>query len=200
MKLNKKEHYGKPVIAPVNGSVNSMVEMLGRFVTDDKTRYYMTGIYLEPGEGDAVNCVATDGKRLAITVIGKSYLPKNLELPGIYIITSDKYYNTFYPVEGTFPNYRRVMPDTENMELWGTRLNIEYRKKNTQLTDISHELVHFLLWARQPFNLQYFLDFYPGKYTVYAPHDRGNDHCKAFVFDSNIEELKIILMPMIFSR
>ncbi len=117
----------------------TFVEMIDQTifaVSDDETRYYMNGVYMEPSE-QGMTMVSTDGRRL-------SYISRNVErgvpvFQPIIIPTkflnlirklsskegeislgiSDSYLFAEFDahhlsstlIEGQFPNYRRVIPD-----------------------------------------------------------------------------------------
>lgn len=111
-------------------------------VSDDETRYFMNGVYLENLDGSII-MVATDGRRLSFISrkIGEKVSdfegviipPKILNLlrrlcPGegnLYIAVSDK--NIFVKfgavklssnlIEGQFPKYDRVIPESQDFEL-----------------------------------------------------------------------------------
>jgi len=111
-------------------------------VSDDETRYFMNGVYLEHQEGN-LSMVATDGRRL-------SFIKKNLNseikdfnpviIPtkilhlikklssaegNLYLAVSDK--NIFVKfdnqkissnlIEGQFPNYNRVIPEHQEFSI-----------------------------------------------------------------------------------
>jgi len=118
-----------------------VLEMIGQTifsVSDDETRYYMNGVYLEK-KGENIVMVATDGRRL-------SYIEKKVEVPlpefnGIIIppkalnlikklasgqgtmnlAISDKQLHVQFDnqkiqsnlIEGQFPNYSRVIPESQ---------------------------------------------------------------------------------------
>ena len=122
-----------------------LIEMISQTifaVSDDETRYFMNGVYLENSDG-ALVMVATDGRRL-------SYIKKTLDMPikefsgviippkvlllikklssgegNLSLAVSDK--NIFFQfdnqkissnlIEGQFPNYQRVIPDTQEYEI-----------------------------------------------------------------------------------
>jgi DNA polymerase-3 subunit beta len=120
-----------------------VLEMIGQTifsVSDDETRYYMNGVYLERKDGKLV-MVATDGRRL-------SYIEKNAEAPefsGIIIppkalnlirklasgqgtmnlaINDKQLYVQFDNqkihsnlIEGQFPNYQRVIPESQSFTI-----------------------------------------------------------------------------------
>ena len=111
-------------------------------VSDDETRYFMNGVFLEKTE-DNINMVATDGRRLAF--VGKSANKKINDFQGIIIppkilttiikrsgdegliniSISDKmifinfaYYQfSSVLIEGMFPNYKKVIPEKQEFSL-----------------------------------------------------------------------------------
>lgn len=120
-----------------------VLEMIGQTifsVSDDETRYYMNGVYLERKDGKLI-MVATDGRRL-------SYIEKNADVPefaGIIIppkalnlirklasgqgtmnlaINDKQLYVQFDNqkihsnlIEGQFPNYQRVIPESQSFAI-----------------------------------------------------------------------------------
>jgi len=119
-----------------------MVQQSVFAVSDDETRYFMNGVYLEKIEGK-INMVATDGRRLAF--IGKSAEKEIEDFPGIIIppkilntvvkrsgdeglisiSVSDKsifinfasYKFSSVLIEGMFPNYKKVIPENQEFSL-----------------------------------------------------------------------------------
>ena len=122
-----------------------IMEMIGQTifaVSDDETRYFMNGVYMEQSEGELV-MVATDGRRLSFIkkVPGKP-VP---EFPGVIVppkvlnllrklasgqgnfllaITDKNFFVKFDNrrissalIEGQFPNYRRVVPEKQEHQL-----------------------------------------------------------------------------------
>jgi DNA polymerase-3 subunit beta len=111
-------------------------------VSDDETRYFMNGVYLEKSE-DKINMVATDGRRLAFVgktagknvkdfagiIIPPKILTTILKRSGdeglINISINDKmifinfasYQFSSVLIEGTFPNYKRVIPENQDFSL-----------------------------------------------------------------------------------
>ncbi|MDR1238777.1 MAG: DNA polymerase III subunit beta [Treponema sp.] len=111
-------------------------------VSDDETRYFMNGVFLEKGE-EKIVMVATDGRRLAFIdkVVGaeiKDFTgvivpPKILNIlmrragdEGLVSISvTDKtifvrfesYNLSSALIEGQFPNYRKVIPENQNFSL-----------------------------------------------------------------------------------
>ena len=111
-------------------------------VSDDETRYFMNGVFLEKFE-DKINMVATDGRRLAF--VGKSASKKINDFQGIIIppkilntiikrsgdegliniSISDKmifinfayYHFSSVLIEGMFPNYKKVIPEKQDFSL-----------------------------------------------------------------------------------
>ena len=120
-----------------------VLEMIGQTifsVSDDETRYYMNGVYLERKDSKLI-MVATDGRRL-------SYIEKNVDAPeftGIIIppkalnlirklasgqgtmnlaINDKQLYVQFDNqkihsnlIEGQFPNYQRVIPESQSFTI-----------------------------------------------------------------------------------
>ena len=125
---------------------NDFIEMISQTifaVSDDETRYFMNGVYLENDEGSLI-MVATDGRRLSYikrafespvrTFNGIIIPPKVLMLikklssgeGNLSLAISDK--NIFIKfdnqkissnlIEGQFPNYHRVIPEKQEYELY----------------------------------------------------------------------------------
>jgi DNA polymerase-3 subunit beta len=121
------------------------VQMIGQTVfavSDDETRYFMNGVYLENVDGK-LTMVATDGRRLSfisrgsdqplIDFDGVIVPPKVLQLVRrlvsgegrMSISVTDKHvFFTFDNqrvssslIEGQFPNYKRVIPDEQSHSL-----------------------------------------------------------------------------------
>jgi DNA polymerase-3 subunit beta len=118
--------------------LKNMIQATIFAVSDDETRYFMTGVYFEKAEGHFV-MVATDGRRLAIirkpaaaTVNDFSGIiipPKILSIimkragdegKALVSITDKFIYIQFGSyklssvlIEGQFPNYRRVIPENQ---------------------------------------------------------------------------------------
>jgi len=119
-----------------------MVQQSVFAVSDDETRYFMNGVYLEKNE-DKINMVATDGRRLAF--VGKTAGKKIKDFQGVIIppkilsiVTkrsgdeglinisiSDKiifinfasYQFSSVLIEGMFPNYKKVIPEKQDFFL-----------------------------------------------------------------------------------
>jgi DNA polymerase-3 subunit beta len=121
---------------------DQFIEMVSQTVfavSDDETRFFMNGVYLEP-DGDTLVMVATDGRRLSY--IGQD-MPEGLsDFAGVIIppkvlnlvkrlasgegtlrmAVADKH--VFFDfenhlissalIDGQFPNYRRVIPETQH--------------------------------------------------------------------------------------
>ena len=111
-------------------------------VSDDETRYFMNGVYLEKSE-DKINMVATDGRRLAFIskpanknindfqgiIIPPKILQTVIKRSGdeglISISISDKmifinfasYKFSSVLIEGMFPNYKKVIPENQDFYL-----------------------------------------------------------------------------------
>jgi DNA polymerase-3 subunit beta len=111
-------------------------------VSDDETRYFMNGVYLEKTE-NKINMVATDGRRLAYVskeaaknindfqgvIIPPKILQTIINRSGdeglISISISDKmifinfasYQFSSVLIEGMFPNYKKVIPESQDFSL-----------------------------------------------------------------------------------
>jgi DNA polymerase-3 subunit beta len=111
-------------------------------VSDDETRYFMNGVYLEKIE-DNINMVATDGRRLAF--VGKKAGKKINDFSGVIIppkilttilkrsgdegtinislndkmifINFASYQFSSVLIEGMFPNYKKVIPEKQEFSL-----------------------------------------------------------------------------------
>ncbi|MDR1216104.1 MAG: DNA polymerase III subunit beta [Treponema sp.] len=118
-------------------------------VSDDETRYFMTGVFLERIE-DKLNMVATDGRRLALIKksVGEDVPtfdpvivpPKILNIITkragdeglISIAVTERYifirfgsYNlSSLLIEGQFPNYQRVIPESQENVFSVNRLEL----------------------------------------------------------------------------
>ncbi len=137
------------------------IEMIGQTifaVSDDETRYFMNGVYLEKQE-NGLSMVATDGRRLSY--IEKSFEsalpdfeavivpPKVLNLVrklaggegSVKIAVGEK--NLFVRlgnqrissslIEGQFPNYKRVIPEQQDHEAVLERATLEEALKRVSL-------------------------------------------------------------------
>jgi len=111
-------------------------------VSDDETRYFMNGVYLEKTE-NKINMVATDGRRLAFisktaakniddfqgVIIPPKILQTIINRSGdeglISVSISDKmiflnfasYQFSSVLIEGMFPNYKKVIPESQEFSL-----------------------------------------------------------------------------------
>ena len=127
-------------------------------VSDDETRYFMNGVYLENREG-GLSMVATDGRRLSF--ISKEFEdqipefdpviipPKVLQLlrklasgeGNLRLAVGEK--NLFMQfenqrissslIEGQFPNYKRVIPDQQQYEITIDKPQFEEALKRVSL-------------------------------------------------------------------
>jgi DNA polymerase-3 subunit beta len=119
-----------------------MVQQSVFAVSDDETRYFMNGVFMEKSEG-SVKMVATDGRRLAF--VGKNVGDKIEDFPGIIIppkilstvikrsgdeglinisindkmifINFASYQFSSVLIEGMFPNYKKVIPENQEFSL-----------------------------------------------------------------------------------
>ena len=118
-------------------------------VSDDETRYFMNGVFFEKAEGKFV-MVATDGRRLAFVnkpagtgvndFTGVIIPPKILNIvmrragdegmAGISVtdktifIQFGSYKLSSVLIEGTFPNYHRVIPETQTRSFTVNRMEM----------------------------------------------------------------------------
>ncbi len=111
-------------------------------VSDDETRFFMNGVYLEPENGSLI-MVATDGRRLAF--VRKDLPSSDISFEGVIIppkilymikklasgegplsiaftekavfIKFDNQKISSSLIEGQFPNYRRVIPEEQEQSL-----------------------------------------------------------------------------------
>jgi len=119
-----------------------MVQQSVFAVSDDETRYFMNGVYMEKAE-NKINMVATDGRRLAFIskdaskkikdfsgiIIPPKILSTVLKRSGdegvINISVNDKmifinfasYQFSSVLIEGIFPNYKKVIPEKQEFSL-----------------------------------------------------------------------------------
>ena len=119
-----------------------MVQQSVFAISDDETRYFMNGVYLEKNEGK-INMVATDGRRLAYiskdagkeigdfsgVIIPPKILNTIVKRSGdegsVSISISDKsifinfasYKFSSVLIEGMFPNYKKVIPENQEFSL-----------------------------------------------------------------------------------
>jgi DNA polymerase-3 subunit beta len=129
--------------------LKAMIEQVIFAVSDDETRYFMNGVYLEKFDGGLV-MVSTDGRRLAYSkhefdaeipsFKGAIVPPKVLNLvlkraPDeglIEIAVTEK--NIFFRfgsykissvlIEGQFPNYQKVIPESQKSKILVGRLEL----------------------------------------------------------------------------
>ncbi|MDR0410450.1 MAG: DNA polymerase III subunit beta [Treponema sp.] len=142
--LNEDNFFSIPV-----KDFKDMIHQTVFAVSDDETRYFMTGVLLEKVE-DKLNMVATDGRRLALIKksIGEDVPtfepvivpPKILNIITkragdeglISIAVTERYifvrfgaYNlSSVLIEGQFPNYQRVIPDNQENVFSVNRLEL----------------------------------------------------------------------------
>jgi DNA polymerase-3 subunit beta len=106
-------------------------------VSDDETRYFMNGIYMEKEE-NSINFVATDGRRLAFVKKAVENAPdfKPVIIPtkllsivqrysgdeglvsialtdDLFFVNIGQYQFSTVLIEGNFPNYKRVIPENQ---------------------------------------------------------------------------------------
>lgn len=135
-------------------------------VSDDETRFFMNGVYLEPAEGSIV-MVATDGRRLSYSgrplpdgvesFDGVIIPPKILNLVRklaagegtLQMAVVDKHvffafgnhYLSSALIDGQFPNYRRVIPEQQEHRILVERSELnEALKRVALLVEKSHRV------------------------------------------------------------
>jgi DNA polymerase-3 subunit beta len=140
---------------------SELIEMIGQTifaVSDDETRYFMNGVYMEKNE-ESVTMVATDGRRLSYIEKGfgsqvpdfNSVIipPKALQLirklssgeGNIKVAVGEK--NLFVRfdsrritstlIEGQFPNYRRVIPNQQEYAISVKKAELESALRRVSL-------------------------------------------------------------------
>ena len=128
---------------------NEMISQTIFAVSDDETRYFMNGVYMENQDGKII-MVATDGRRLSFigkdvpdsipTFAGVIIPPKILTMirklssgeGNLSIAVTDKHVFvkmdskklTSNLIEGQFPNYNRVIPESQENEVVVDRAEI----------------------------------------------------------------------------
>jgi DNA polymerase-3 subunit beta len=145
LKSNSSEQFPKfpEIESPVSFdiSVREFKEMIRQTifsVSDDETRYFMTGVYFEKSDGKYI-MVGTDGRRLAFSqktindevsdfsgvIVPEKILSVFLKYSGeegiITISFTDKLFLIKFAsynlisnlIEGQFPNYRKVIPENQ---------------------------------------------------------------------------------------
>lgn len=108
-----------------------------KYVTNDKTRYFLTGVFIDGHKG---KIVATDGRRLYLSAgifIGDSFSftvskalkqilkkgqsirisPSTTWIRFTFKIGDDYFIYYIQRVEGQYPNYSRVIPDRESTKI-----------------------------------------------------------------------------------
>ena len=164
-------------------SIKEFKEMVNQTVfaiSDDETRYFMNGVFFEKCE-DKINMVATDGRRLAyISKTAKKEIndfsgiiipPKILNTivkrsgdeGNISISVNDKtifinfasYKFSSVLIEGMFPNYRKVVPESQQFYL---------SVKRDEMINALHRVA---LMVEQKSHRVY-LGISPGKMAVYS--------------------------------
>ena len=111
-------------------------------VSDDETRYFMNGVFMEKSE-NKINMVATDGRRMAFigkevgsnikdfsgiiippkilnTVVKRSGDEGNIEISvndKVIFINFASYKFSSMLIEGNFPNYKKVIPENQEFNL-----------------------------------------------------------------------------------
>ncbi|MCL2209661.1 MAG: DNA polymerase III subunit beta [Treponema sp.] len=157
-----------------------MIQQTVLAVSDDESRYFMNGVYMEKND-DKICMVATDGRRLAFIdknaeknindfsgiIIPPKILTTILKRSGdeglISISVNDKmifinfasYKFSSVLIEGNFPNYKKVIPESQSFSLSVRRdemLNV-LKRVSFMVEKKSHRI---------------FLGISPGKMSVYS--------------------------------
>jgi len=148
-------------------------------VSDDETRFFMNGTFFEKSE-DKINMVATDGRRLAFickpaenisdfpgVIIPPKILSTVLKRSGdegiVSISVNDKsifinfasYKFSSVLIEGNFPNYKRVIPESQDFYLTVKREEMisALRRVSLMVEKKSHRI---------------YMNISPGKMSVYS--------------------------------
>ena len=164
--FNKDRYFELPV-----RSFKEMIHQTAFAVSDDETRYYMNGVFFKK-EGDSILMVATDGRRLAYAekkidvnvddFSGIIVPPKVLNilikragdegLMGISItdkilfIQFGSYKLSSILIEGQFPNYQRVIPESQEHSFTLNRLEtLEALKRVSLLVEQKSYRVYLFL-------------------------------------------------------
>ncbi|MBN2531721.1 MAG: DNA polymerase III subunit beta [Spirochaetales bacterium] len=142
-------------------SQKDLIEMIGNTIfaiSDDETRFFMNGVYMEKVDNRLI-MVASDGRRLSYifrTIKGNFDDIKGIIIPAkilnilrkllpgdgnLYIAITEK--NIFIKfgshkfssnlIEGKFPNYQKVIPETQNYKITVQKSNLENAVKRVSL-------------------------------------------------------------------
>jgi DNA polymerase III subunit beta len=156
---------------------NQFIEMVSQTafaVSDDETRFFMNGVFMEP-DGDKLVMVATDGRRLSLI---SNDLPAGLDdFPGVIIppkvlnlvknlasgegtlrmAVADKH--VFFDfenhlissalIDGQFPNYRRVIPETQHYSVVVDKAELNEALKRVSLLVEKSRRIYMELSAGQ---------------------------------------------------
>jgi DNA polymerase-3 subunit beta len=173
-------------------------------VSDDETRFFMNGVYFEKNEGKLA-MVATDGRRLAYIEKEESAVndftgiiipPKILNIITkragdeglIEISVTDKiifvrfgvYYLSSVLIEGQFPNYRKVIPETQTKSLSINRVEMldALRRVSLLVEQKSHRI---------------FLGLKPGVMEIYSEEGEIGDAKEEIPCKYDGEEISLAL-------
>jgi DNA polymerase-3 subunit beta len=173
-------------------------------ISDDETRYFMNGVFFEKAEGK-FNMVATDGRRLAF--INKNATEGVEDFSGIIIppkilnivmkhagdegmaaisvndktifIQFGSYKLSSVLIEGQFPNYRRVIPETQINHFTVNRLEmLEALRGVSVLVEKSHRV---------------YMGLAPGRLSVYCDENEYGESRREIPCEYDGEELSIAL-------
>jgi len=151
---------------------------LSKAISDDETRYFMNFAYCEDNQ-----IIATDGKRLHI-------IPNKIKMKEkhfLYVIksTKTKFIGFEFQDDITFPNYKKVLPDKENMS---KILSRSYSGINHLLYDINTE-------CKSIVNISYIRDVLLMDGMIETFIEKESDGNKAILFECGNQ--KAIIMPMV---
>jgi DNA polymerase-3 subunit beta len=164
-----------------------MVQQTIFSVSDDETRYFMNGVFMEKEDGQ-INMVATDGRRLSFisksadknindfigVIIPIKILNTIIKRAGdeglISLAITDKtifinfasYKFTSVLFEGQFPNYRKVIPANQQYSLTVDR-------------NLLLETLHRVVVMLEQKNKRIYLGIKPGKMAVYSEESEYGD-------------------------
>ena len=180
--------------------IKEMIDNTLFSISDDESRYFMAGVLMEKFE-DEINMVATDGKRLSFIskkikknkIIEYGIIPgktlnilKNLLTEGSICISikQNKIYFSFDNVklissliEGTFPNYKKVIPEKFEYEIIVNKEQFKNAIERVSLIDFYNN-------RKIIFNIQ------KGKIIISATEEMGNA-TEEIICDYDSDEIKL---------
>ena len=173
-------------------------------VSDDESRYFMNGVYLEKSDGKII-MVATDGRRLAYAEKEESVIPdfSGIIVPPkilsvickragdeglISISATDKiifirfgsYNLSSVLLDGQFPNYRKVIPEEQSNSLYVNRLEMleALRRVSLLIEQKSHRV---------------YLSLKPGVMEIYSEEGEIGEAREEITCNYNGEDVSLAL-------